>query len=529
MLTYNANIDIGDKIKITDTKIRIPLTPLEVNPYLLYHLFEVLYPQFINDHNNILDIIISNDGRDIINLYFYETKKAGIHESIEKLPHDLIRIHKRDLEDINKFYNRILDGMVKKKGIRISSIRIFKEKAIDYINQYSVDIEDSPFDMLLSEGFDLIQNLIEQDLILIYPEPNLIRYLKELITFLNGRQISSLFRLFYKILPEFNIAFIFDSQELTLILHLQKLKVTKSETSYLRVKLMIPEELGIKDEKQKEIPIDQGEREAKLLDKNEILTLVQQNLQTDKAYYLNQNDIITVLTEIIDLPVKLKEENLSLLFQKILFGFRSFESHWDLRPRPRIYNTLLRFLVRLFGFNLNLRKISHWAIPELIFNVIRNNLGLNSKILLIISDITQFKKLNLSNFKYLEKAARHLFVIEIENNTLVQIHSVKKEDLIIEKEVESLETLRLKLSEKYGYLSNIIILDKLLLQSLIKNFIFEHSKIEPRSKIRTLKMFKKQKFFYMFPELPPYKLIKKKGAISLIKLLLPILIDKHEF
>ena len=514
MLTYNSNIDLGDKLKITDTKIRIPLTPVEVNPYLLYHLFEVLYPKFINDHNNILDIILSNDGKNVINIYFYETKKPGIHGSIEKLPHDIIKFHKKDLEDINKFYSRIIDSIVKKKGIRVSSIRIFKEKAIDYINQYCVDIEDSPFALLLSEGFDLIQNLFEQELLVVYPEPHLFRYLKELIAFLNGRRLSTIFRLTYALLPEFNLAFVFGTEGLTVILHLQKLIVSKSETPYLRLKLMVPDELGISNE---------------ISDKNEILRLVQQHLQIDKAYYLNQNDMISLLTEVINLPIKLKEENLSLFIQKILFGFRSFENHWHLKPRPKIYNNLLRFLVRLFGFNLNLRKISHWAVPEFIFNIIRNNLGLNFKILLIISDITKFKKLNLSNFKYLEKVTRYLFVIEIENNTLVQIHSVKKEDLIIDKEIESLESLRLRFSAKYGYLSSIIILDKLLLQSLIKNFMFEHSKIAPRSKIRTLKMFKEQKFFYMFPELPPYKLIKKKGSISLIKLLLPIIIDKHEF
>jgi len=514
MLRFNSSINLGDKFKITDRKIRIPLTPIEVDPNLLYHLFEVLYPKFINDHNNILDIIISDDGKNVINIYLYETKKAGIHESIEKLPEGIIKFHKKDLEDINKFYSRILDGLVKKKGIRVSSIRIFKEKAIEYINKYCVDIEDSPFDILLSKGFDLIQNLFEQDLFIIYPEPNLFRYLKELITFLNGRRLSNLFRLIYTLLPEFNIAFILGAQDLMVILHLQKIEISKSDSPYLRIKLITPNELGINTEDIK---------------KNEVTELVRQQLQTDKAYYLNQIDIISLLTEIINLPVKLKEENLSLLLQKILFGFRSFENHWHLRPRPIVYKNLLRFLVRLIGFNLNLRKISHWAIPEFIFNIMRNNLGLNSKILLIISDITKFKKLNLSNFKYLEKVARYLFVIEIENNTLVQIHSVKREDLIIEKEIESLESIRLRFSEKYGYLSNIIILDKLLLKNLIKNFMFEHSKIAPRSKIRTLKMLKKQKFFYMFPELPPYKLIKKKGSISLIKLLLPIIIDKHEF
>ncbi|MHA2181227.1 MAG: hypothetical protein ACXAAH_07370, partial [Promethearchaeota archaeon] len=261
----------------------------------------------------------------------------------------------------------------------------------------------------------------------------------------------------------------------------------------------------------------------------EILRLVQQQLKTDKVYYLNQIDIILLLTELINFPVKAKEENLSLLFQKILFGYRSFENHWYIKPTPIVYNNLLRFLIRLFGFNLNLRKISYWSVPEIIFNIIRNNLGLNSKILIIISDITNFKKLNFSNFTYLEKTAKYMFILEFENKTLVHLHSVQKEDLIMEEGFESLESIRLKFSDKYGYLSNIIILDKLLLQNLVDNFMFEHSKIAPRLKIRTLKMFKKSRFFYMFPELPPFKLIKKKGIIPLIKLLLPILIDKHEF
>ncbi|MHA2182717.1 MAG: hypothetical protein ACXAAH_14955, partial [Promethearchaeota archaeon] len=273
MLTYNSNIELGDESKINDTKIRIPLTPVEVKPFLLYHLFGILYPRFINEHNNILDIIISNDGKNIINLYLYETKKAGIHASIEKLTHDIIKFPKKGLEDINKFYNRILEGIEKKKESRISSIRIFKEKAIDYINQYCINIEDSPLDLLLSEGFELIQKLIEQDLFIIYPEPNIVRQLKELINFLNGKRLSSLFNLIYTILPEFNIAFIFGSETLRIILHLQKLEVSKTETAYLRLKLIIPDELGISTD---------------ISDKEEILRLVQQQLKTDKVYYLNQ-------------------------------------------------------------------------------------------------------------------------------------------------------------------------------------------------------------------------------------------------
>ena len=72
------------------------------------------------------------------------------------------------------------------------------------------------------------------------------------------------------------------------------------------------------------------------------------------------------------------------LFQKILFRFRDYENHWYISPKPSIYNTLQRFLLRLVGYNINLRKISHWAIPGLFFTLFTSFFGLNSKILIII-------------------------------------------------------------------------------------------------------------------------------------------------
>lgn len=511
MLTFNSKIESEEEPEIIDTKIRIPLTPIEVNPFILYHLFEVLYPKFINDHNNILDLVISDDGRKVKGLYFYETKKAGIHESVEKLPHDIIRFHRHDLDDINKFYRRTLDGMIKKKNIKVSSIRIFKEKAIEAINQYCIDVEETPFNRLIVDGFDLIQSLLEQDSFIIHPEPTLIRYLKELISFLNGKHLSSIFSLIYSFLPDFNLGFVLSSEKLTLVLHLQKLGVSKSELPFLRLKLTIPEELGIKSD---------------IVDKKEILRLVREQLQIEKVYLLNQIDIISLLTDFINTPVKLKGNHLNLLLQKVLFGLRSFENHWYLNPKPIIFNNLVRFLIRLFGYNLNLRKVSHWAIPEWFSEIARFNLGLNSKALLIISDVAKNKKLNVNNVVL---AAKFLYMIELENDTVVHLYSLIKEDLNIEKKHKSWESLRSELSEKFGFLSNIIIIDKVLLQNFIKNFIFEHNRIGPRSKMKTVKMFKNPKFFYIYPEIPLYKLIKKKGSLSLIKLFLPVIIDKHEF
>ncbi|MFX1377251.1 MAG: hypothetical protein ACFFA0_15720 [Promethearchaeota archaeon] len=514
IINYNSKVDLGDKFKLVDDKVRIPLTPIELNPYLLYYLFEILYPKFINSQQNVLDVIISDDGKNVIKSYLYETKKAGIHESIEIIPHNIIKVHKKDFDDIERFYNRVLGDLIKKKGVKVSSIRIFKEKAIKYLNQHCIDIEDIPFDVFLVKFFDLVQNLVKQDLLVVYPEPKIFRFLKDTFNSLNGYQVSSLFKIIYPLLPEFNIAFLFGSNDLIFILHFQKIFVSKSQTPYLRLKLMLPKEL--------DIIVDE-------LNENEILELVRERLQTEKAYFIYQRDVISLLTELINLPVRIRGEYLMLFIQKILFAYRNFEKHWFLRPKPVIYNNLLRFLLRLFGFNLNLRKFSHWAIPDLTSSLFESWFGLNTKILVIISDIEKSKKLDFDSFNYLKKVSDSILLFEIENKTLIKINSITKEELFSNGEIKGLETIRNNISQKYGFLSSIIIIDKLLLQNLVKNLFFEHSKYSPLSKLRTLKMLKRQKYFYIFPEFPVFKLIKIEGRFTLLKLFLPIFIDKHEF
>ena len=281
----------------------------------------------------------------------------------------LDQLHKKDFENIDKFYNRILERLTKKNIERVSSIRIFKEQAIYSINQYCVNIEDLPLDILVIRFLNLIQKLIEQELFIIFPEPKIFSFLKDIITFLDGYQLSYLFKILYSFLPEFNISFIFGSKEQIFILQIQKIHITKSEKPYLRLKLFIPEDLGINIEG---------------LHENEILELVRTRLQTTQSYFIYQNNVVSLLSEIFNLPVNIKKESMQLLFQKILFGYRSFEKHWFLKPKPVIYNNLLRFLIRIFGFNVNLRKLSHWAIPEFFSNLFDSWFGLNSKILFII-------------------------------------------------------------------------------------------------------------------------------------------------
>ncbi|MFX1420359.1 MAG: hypothetical protein ACFE9N_15725, partial [Promethearchaeota archaeon] len=94
ILNFNATREIMEEPEKKKLYVRLPFSPISINANLLYQLFEVLYPKFINDQQNILDIIISDTEKKckILGLYLYKTKKAGIHESVESLPNNLIRI-----------------------------------------------------------------------------------------------------------------------------------------------------------------------------------------------------------------------------------------------------------------------------------------------------------------------------------------------------------------------------------------------------------------------------------------------------
>ncbi len=498
-----------------EEKVRIPLSPIRINVNVLYNLFEIFYPKFVNDQQNILDIVVSEGEKKekVLGLYLYETKKVGIHENIKKIPNNLLKSKDVDLERLDNFFNKLQTKLMKEIGIRISSIRIFKKEAINLINKHCEDIRNISLKEFLTRILGLFQIIFERNLFLIYPEPMFLDFFKGIVDLFDNIQLKGVFNFLETLLPKFKISVLIGSGKLFMIFMLQK-KVLKSGKSELILKIFTPRELNV----------DLTEIEMK-----NILNLVKEKLNVERSYYLPLRDLIFLISNASELLVPLKDDNLELLFQKLLFGYRSFEKHWNLVPHPIIYNNLIRFAIRLLGFNINLRKISHWAIPRLLFSFINFYFGLNSKVLLLITDINKHKKSRTNQNVYLKSITEQIFLLEIENSTLIKIQTITKDEIFPDDHSASLDSIKIKIFEKFGFISNIIKIDKILLQSVIENFIFNHSRLALLSKIKTLKMLRNKKYFRLYPEIPPYQLIKKKGSISLIKLFLPILIDKHEF
>ncbi|MFW9826196.1 MAG: hypothetical protein ACFFEY_01085 [Candidatus Thorarchaeota archaeon] len=514
ILNFNKNREILNDPEKSNEVVRIPLTPININANLLYHFFEILYPRFINDQNNILDVILADTGKKnkVIRLYLYKTSKAGIHTSLETLQEDAIKIKSLEIENIEEIFNKVQSRVLKEKKIRISSLRIFKKEALELINNHCKEITKISLYEFFNSFSSLIQNLIQEELILIYPEPIIVTFLKKSLNLLDKIPLRSLFQLFYEILPEFRISLFLRGNFTNLVVVLQK-KNSKSGVSDLTLKFL---SLGDLEIDYKNTNLDQ------------ILITIQQKLKTEKIFLFNQKDLVSLLSDVFELIILFKRDNIKLLLQKALYGYRSFEKHWNVVPKSPFYKTLVRFFIRILGFNLNLRKLSHWAVPEIIFNYLDFFIGLNSKVLIIIKDTKKDKESKFQD-KISKTEVKHSILIEIEQSAIKKISIVKLDEIFINSNSVSIDSVKNDLSIKYGFLSTVIVINKLLIQMIIQNFIIRGSKLSIIPQIKILKLLKKKMYLTIYPEFPPYKLLRNKRSRSLLKYILPIMIDKHEF
>jgi len=512
ILNFNANAEILGSFKDIDEEIRIPLTPIKIKASILYYFFEIFYPRFLNDQPNIYDVIYSEDKKSLIALYLYETRKISIHLPYKKIPKDIIIFQENDFNNINNLFNKLQMTIFEKYNVNISTIRFFSKKFIDLINDHCVDIERISIYEFINRFLNLIQQIFEENLFFIYPTPNAYIFIKDLLSLFENIRISHIFKFVDNLIPPFNLGLIFHDPNLNLLFQIQK---SISRTYIPKININIKQ---VKDF------FSEGNLQYQLEKFNKLKT----ELNVDNIIYFQMNRILSLLSNFLDLKIPLTKENFKLITQKLIYGYRNFESNWMMYPIPKAYNTVIRFLLRLFGINLNLKKISHWTIPEIFYNSFISYIGLNAQVLIIITDILKNRRFKLKNGNYLKKACKTVILLIFKNGILIKIKQIPK-SIIDESDENDLSSIRLKVSEELGYISAIFNIDESFLKKLISNFIFELNKFNPLKKIKAYRGIKKDYNFKMDPPLPPYKLIKEKGVLFLFKNILPVLIDKHEF
>jgi len=491
ILRFNSNVETNEKPELLKEFVRIPLTPIQIDAFLLYKLTELIYPKFIYDQQNIVDIIISDFDIDniVLESKVYETKIAGILKEAINLPKNAISVTRNDLENIEGLFKKIQDVIIKENGIKVMSICIFKKRGIDLISTHCENLKKISFNGFMSNLLDLIQKCIEKELIILYPEPDLLRFMRELVSIFQDVKFSSIYNLINNLCPSYKHAIKFNAKGMSFTLQVNK------------------------EDHNNNVNFIQSELAPNELEESMLLKLREDN-NLESVISLDLNTVIRFLSEIFELKVPILNDQMKLLLQKFLFGLRSNETHWKMYPRPKIYNLFIRYLLRLIGFNVNLRKLSHWNLPEFILNLFNSNIGLNSDILILL---TNNKNKNIQN----------AILLQFLNGSLVKVSPINKTD--VNDNNLDLKEIYLQLVESMEYLDYLFKIDIDLVKEFIEKFIFKIYNVSLLKLYKVLKMAKNSRYLEVYPSAPAYELFKSKSLLSLLKLLLPIIIDKHEF
>ncbi|GAJ17243.1 unnamed protein product, partial [marine sediment metagenome] len=124
--------------------------------------------------------------------------------------------------NLDVLFNRIQSFIQKDHGIKISCIRLLKKRTIDLINSHCERLTKSTYYEFIQSLLDIIQILLEQELIFIYPEPNILRFLKSSVALLDGIKFSKVFEFIESVIPSFNASFIVNSNNLPILLKIKK-------------------------------------------------------------------------------------------------------------------------------------------------------------------------------------------------------------------------------------------------------------------------------------------------------------------
>ncbi len=501
ILDFNAKIKEKKDFDKSQIKVRIPVTPLEIDLSLLYKLVSHIYPDFVNDKQNVLDIIISNDQKKIEKSYLHLTYKNGNHYQVKKIDYNNGFLKDQNLNNLGEIFNKCQNNLREKEGITISGLRIYTEKAIDKINSLTSNINSVDLKTYLINLCHTFYNLINKNMLYIYPEPSFMIFLKQLVKFLNFIDSSKIFISIYELFPKFNSGILFTQENLHFLVLIRK------STSNFDIKLL---------------DLEGFDYDFNTINQKTLLKKLLKKFKIKSIYHFNFQQFLYYLDDLIESDIPFEQGRFSFLLQKLLYAYKSYEINWYSYPRPIIYNFFIKFFSRLVGYNVNLKKLSYWAIPELIINVQNSILGLLNKIIIIITDFQSIKIDKSKKQESLKETLSNAYLIKTFNGKLKNIQLLNKSDVISENQNNSLKNIRNETSSRFGYISSVISIDKSLIKLIIQNFLLNQHRFNPFSNLITLRKFRNPLYFNLYPNRKIYLNLK-------MRTLLPILIDKFEF
>jgi len=503
-IKFNSKIEIIIEPKQLTDKIYIPLTNIEINAYVFHKIVEFFYPKLMDEHLNWVDIVISSDdkGKKVLMAFTQISTKPGIVNRIIPMNTDDLKHFLKKSKNIEDIFDNIQKFVFKKTGVKISAIHLYDEKILDLINESYNNLENQSHFESIKRLLSFLQKCFLEDLIKIYPESSSFHFLKQYFRLYGKLNLSNLFGSLKTLMKGKSGIFIFKMEDLYLSLKIfdSKVQAKRDIDHDMYIELLNEEQvLELQD------------------DPNKFLKKAIRDFKLDFASFFKLEPLLEFLIDLFKQDLPLQKDDFCLMMQKIVFSFRSFENFWFVQPHPIISNTLVRFLLRIFGFNINIKKLSHWNLPDFFFNLLFSSLGFNSNILTIIAE--KKKKANI---------LKHAMMLKFEDGALTSLTPLKSSDLK-DFNLDDPRTFRInRFKEKYELLT-IVIINSELLKYFISFILGVNKRFLILRLLKLFKLLKNDKNLLIYPKNIVLELIKKKRSIILLKYLLDISMDKFEF
>ena len=301
--------------------------------FLLFKLASYFYPLFINTQKNEVDIIVSDYDIEniVLDIYLHESKSAGVFVHSQRLSKEVLKFKQVDLNDISSLYHKIERTIFEKTNIKITSLRVHKKRFVDLINTHNLNLHRYDFSQALTSIINIVQKAIDDNLLIIYPNPLVFKFINQLFKIL-AINLSKMTEEVANLIKRMDLALIFAEKDMSFLSHIYKKKDGAINVELLDIS-----------------------KEVNYINSDEL----SKSFKYDTIAYLNLKSVVNFFLDIIEYEIPIGKKELKLIVQKLLYGIRSIELEWSISPKPKLYNVLKRWLLRLMGFNLNLRKLSH--------------------------------------------------------------------------------------------------------------------------------------------------------------------------
>ncbi len=522
----------------TNLMVKLPFIDLEMNSILFHKLWTDIYALFMNQNPVSVELVLNSE-KQISNAYLHTANQFQMLQEIIPLDIAELSLEETAVENLEATFEKLTPYIKKKYSSDLGNVRIISETVLQQLADKTIPIsraqQKKSTMTMIGYIIDALISAKRQSQFLYYPNSPGFDFLIELQHFFADIQYETLFSSFESFLPNDSLSLTLKGKD-----YYTSFKFIKRYSQFIIESCTLPLEILDK---------------ADFIVRDElILKFLKKTHHTTYNFMFDIESIVSMCQDIFQTSIPPTQARWSLLWQKLLFQYKNFGTAWNCYPIPQILQELFRYPRYAAGVTINSRKISYWAIPQLINTALLSQVGYEGKVLLIYGNQLNNPDGVLSNSilahssifllkisQGVLESCTHLtrdtwadFAPQLESpkNSTSDINGDDSTSLKSSTEPSFLAQLRNYMSEKYGFISSLGWLNDTVIQLFTRNILFalhSNKKFPIRFISKFLSELKNPQSFLVYPENRYYKYLISTSNFRLIKIFSQIATDQKEF